>query len=56
MKTWRNYHAEAVKPPAPPRTRAAIAARNRSMQAINRALRLTLLKPITAAGKVKEDA
>lgn len=27
----RNYHAPAVKPPAPARTREAIAARNRAM-------------------------
>lgn len=38
MKTWRNYHADAIKPPAPPRTRAAIAARNRCAPAIMAAL------------------
>jgi hypothetical protein len=38
MTYARNYHKPAVKPPAPPRTREAIASRNRCAAAISAAL------------------
>ena len=38
MNATRNYHMPAIKPPAPPRTREAIAARNRCAAEISAAL------------------
>lgn len=49
--SWRNYHEPARKPQVPPRTREAIAARNRAMQQLASLLKLKF-RPMRSSGNL----